>query len=139
MMSFLIGDCDVRLLLDTCAMIRLCAEPEALSSKASTTLKQASDAELFISDATIFEVALKHSTGKLILPLPPREWFTQQCDIWEISTLPLTPEELYRSAELPFHHKDPFDRLIIATAMSHCLPVISSDRVFKEYGVEVIW
>lgn len=136
--SFL-GAFKMKLLLDTCAMIWLCAKPEELSSGAADRLRQGPNIDLFISDATILEVALKHSSGKLTLPDPPRNWFRKQCDIWDICSLPLTHAELYCSAELPLHHKDPFDRLIIATAMSHQIPIVSSDRIFEKYGLEVIW
>jgi PIN domain nuclease of toxin-antitoxin system len=56
-----------------------------------------------------------------------------------ITTLPLSHEESYLSAELPWHRKDPFDRLIVATSMTHQFPVVTSDRFFGDYGVEVIW
>ena len=95
--------------------------------------------ELFISDATILEIALKSALGKLELPAAPRVWIEEQCDIWGITALPLSHDVIYVSAELPGHHKDPFDRLIIATSITHKLPVVTSDRFFEKYGVEVVW
>jgi PIN domain nuclease of toxin-antitoxin system len=129
----------MKLLLDTCAMIWLCAKPEELSPGAVEIMDQSPQTDLFISDATILEVAIKNASGKLTLPAQPRDWFKQQCDIWGIVPLPLSHEELYRCAEMPWHHRDPFDRLIIATAISHRLPVVSKDRFFEKYGIEIIW
>ena len=82
---------------------------------------------------------LKHSIGKLKLPQPPRVWIEKQCAIWSIQTIALNHEVLYSSAELPLHHRDPFDRLIIATALSKQIPIITSDRMIPSYDVEVIW
>jgi PIN domain nuclease of toxin-antitoxin system len=117
----------------------LCSKPDNFTSKASKALHQDDHLELYISDATILEIALKSSLGKLELPAAPRVWIEEQCDIWGITTLPLSHEEIYVSTELPWHHKDPFDRLIVATSMTHHLPVITSDRFFCDYGIEVIW
>jgi len=116
----------MELLLDTCAFIWLCSEPEKYSEKASEAVEQAS--ELFLSDASIFEIALKHASGKLSLPDAPRRWVNHQICAWGIVSLPLSQEDIYRSAELPLLHKDPFDRLIISTAINAFREKISPKR-----------
>ena len=95
-------------LLDTCAFIWLCSEPEKFSEKASEIIEKAGD--LFLSDASIFEMAVKQSSGKLSLPDSPRRWINEQVSSWGIVLLPLTHDDIFLSAELPLHHKDPFDR-----------------------------
>ena len=129
----------MKVLLDTCALIWLCSQPDKFSEKASSFLKTISELELFISDATVLEIALKSSIGKLELPDEPEKWIEEQCNIWGIAFLPISRKVIYGSARLPWHHKDPFDRLIIASALRDDLPIITSDRFFSDYGVTVIW
>ncbi len=126
------------ILLDTCALIWLCSDPERLTPEAGKIL-QKEETNLFISDATVLEVALKHSAGKLVLPTPPSDWFKEQCLLWTIEALPISRDDIFLCAQLPPHHKDPFDRLIIAAARNRNLPIITADRIFSTYDVEVIW
>jgi len=117
----------------------MCSSPEQFSPKAKSAIQETTDLELFISDATALEIALKSSLGKLQLPSEPRIWIEEQYSIWAVTALSISREAIYLAAELPWHHKDPFDRLIIATSVIHKLPVITSDLFFGEYGVDVIW
>ncbi len=95
--------------------------------------------ELCLSDDTILEIALKSALKKIELPGTARKWVQRQVSTWDIQTLSLSPEVLFLSAELPWHHRDPFDRLIIATAKMHDLPVVTADSIFVDYGIQVIW
>ena len=81
------------------------------------------------------------STGpvKRTLPVAPRRWWTEQVGKWGLVELPLTAEALLRCSELPAHHKDPFDRVMIAQALMHDLAVVSPDGAFPPYGVRVVW
>ncbi len=121
------------LLLDTCAFIWLCSEPEKYAANAGETINKARD--LFLSDASIFEMAVKHASGKLTLPDAPRRWIHEQIVAWGIVSLPLSQDDIFLSSELPLHHKDPFDRLIISTAINHKLTVLTSDSIFEKYNV----
>ena len=132
------GAC-LKALLDTCTFIWLCGEPDRFSPTVQSLFQKEPYTELYLSDASVFEIAIKSSLGKIELPESPREWVRKQIEMWEIRSLPLSREELFISAELPWHHKDPFDRLIIATAKHRQLPVITSDRIFTSYGLEIIW
>ncbi len=120
-------------LLDTCAFIWLCSEPEKYSDKAGEAINKAGD--LFLSDASILEMAIKHASGKLSLPDMPRRWISEQVTSWSIVVLPLSQDDIFLSAELLLHHKDPFDRLIIATAANHSLTILTNDKLFDEYDV----
>ncbi len=121
------------ILIDTCAFIWLCSEPERYSEKARESIKMAGD--LFLSDASIFEIAIKHASGKLTLPDIPRRWIREQASAWGIVSLPLSQDDIFLSAELPMHHKDPFDRLIISAAINHRLTVLTNDSFFAKYDV----
>ena len=129
----------MKVLLDTCALIWICSDPNKFSPAARSVFNDPNPLELYLSDASVFEIALKCSLGKMELPEPPREWIAHQLEIWGIQSLPISHEELFVSAELPWHHKDPFDRLIIATAQNSKLPIMTSDSLFSRYNVEVIW
>ncbi len=128
----------MKVLLDTCTFIGLCSDPDKFSPPAQAILSHTENLELFLSDASIFEIALKSSIGKMELPEPPRKWVTHQLEVWGIQSLPISHEELFISAELPWHHKDPFDRLILATAKNHELPIMTPDGMFPSYDIEVI-
>jgi len=124
------------LLLDTCAFIWLCSEPEKYSDEAGELINQAGD--LFLSDASILEMAIKNAAGKLSLPDVPCRWINEQVGVWGVITLPLSHDDIFLSTELPLHHKDPFDRLIISTAVNRGLTILTSDSVFSSYDVQLM-
>ncbi len=128
----------MNLLLDTCALIWLASEPSRLSTAATAAINDPA-AVLYISHATLWEITLKHGAGKLTLPDTPRNWWTDQIAKWGIVELPLSAESLLRDSELPPHHKDPFDRVILAQAQTLNLRVVSSDGEFSTYGIPLIW
>ena len=114
------------------------AEPRALSRKAARAIDSRT-APLFISDASLWEICLKWKAGKLQLPLPPRRWIAEQVDQWQLTTLPLTTEHFYATTELVDLHKDPFDRLIIAQAISRALTIVTPDAAIASYPVATVW
>ncbi len=125
------------ILLDGCALIWVATDPGRLTPVAQKALDGAT--VWHVSEATVLELTLKHAKGKLHLPSPPRVWFQEVFARWKIKSIPLSREVIFRSGELPFHHEDPFDRLIIASAMEHALPIATADRIFEEYPVKVVW
>jgi PIN domain nuclease of toxin-antitoxin system len=126
------------LLLDTCTFIWLAAEPRALSRKAARAIDLASS-DLFISDASIWEICLKWKAGKLELPLPPRRWVEEQTGQWQLMPLTLEAEHFYATTELVDLHKDPFDRLIVVQAISSSLTVVTPDAAVAAYPVATLW
>jgi PIN domain nuclease of toxin-antitoxin system len=128
----------VNLLLDSCTLIWLASEPARLSQAAAGAIN-ATETILHISHASLWEITLKHGTGKLTLPVAPRQWWTEQVGKWGLVELPLTAEALLRGSKLPAHHKDPFDRVILARALMHDLAFVSPDGAFRPYGVRVVW
>ena len=123
-------------LLDTCALVRLGGFPETLSAAAQEAIENAW--YLYASPVSLWEIIFKCQIGKMELSQPPREWFNQLKDEYDIKMLPLTEEAAALAAELPLHHRDPADRFIIATAKLNDLPVITTDRNFSQYEVKVI-
>ena len=125
-----------RYLLDTCALIWLVQKSDRISLSTRLALDGAS--EIFISPVTAWEIAVKHACGKLRLPLPPTEWFRIAVETFGLNVLPLDYQTLVRSVELPHHHSDPADRAIIASAIAAGLTIVTGDRRFAEYDVEVV-
>lgn len=113
-------------------------ESKSLSTRAREIM-QAMDNELLYSQVSLWEISLKYSIGKLPLPEEPRVYLPACIRRMSLGRAPLSDEVVYRSTELAQHHRDPFDRILIATAQKMSLPIISSDRVFSDYEVEVIW
>ena len=123
-------------LLDTCALVRLGGFPETLSAAAQEAIENAW--YLYASPVSLWEIIFKCQIGKMELNQPPREWFKQLKDEYDIKMLPLTEEAAALAAEFPLHHRDPADRFIIATAKLNDLPVITTDRNFSQYEIKVI-
>jgi len=97
-----------------------------------------SENQVFLSVASLWEIAIKISLGKLELSksLPDLFW---ELAVNEIEILDIRPQHLLPLADLPFYHRDPFDRLIIAQAMVEDMPVLSTDPKFREYPVQIVW
>jgi PIN domain nuclease of toxin-antitoxin system len=128
----------LKLLLDTCTFIWLCADPAHLSDPARKALSEAG-AELLLSDVSVLEVCLKWQTGKLQLPAPPRSWLEEQVRIWRAARTPIARSAIYRSTELPDLHRDPFDRLLVATAIEESATVVTPDEWIRRYPVSCLW
>ena len=127
----------MRLLLDTQCWLWMAATPERLSRRARRIVED-TDNELLLSAASAWEIAIKHALGKLQLPELPERYVPSR--MTALRTLPLAIEHAHalRVATLPSHHRDPFDRLLVAQALVDRLPVMTADTLFKRYGVDVI-
>jgi PIN domain nuclease of toxin-antitoxin system len=126
-----------RLLLDTNAFLYFINNDSALSKTAKNLLE--SEVDLLISAACLWEIAIKFSIGKLSLPDSFGNFIPSQIRQNDIEILSVTLPHLEKVSTLPFHHKDPFDRLIIAQSMVENLPILSSDAAFDLYKIERIW
>lgn len=96
-------------------------------------------AALFLSVASVWEIAIKFSLGKLELTQPYDVFIPQQLVTNDIELLPITLLHTGAIIPLPLHHRDPFDRLIIAQSITEQMPIISKDGIFDAYGVVRIW
>ncbi len=127
-----------RYLLDTCTLIWLSTEPDKLSP-ASVEAIDASDSVLLWSDVSALEIALKWSAGMLVLPDPPRHWLEHQIGAWGLDCLGLKRADIYRASELPTHHRDPFDRLLVAAALGANATILTPDEAVRQYPVSCRW
>jgi len=128
----------VRLLLDTHAALWWIGDDKRLPASARRTIAKAETVR-FLSVASAWEFSIKSSLGKLRLPGPVGKFLEEHLPVNRIELLTITFADLTRVESLPFHHRDPFDRLIAAQALGRDLAVVSADRVFDEYGVKRIW
>ncbi len=128
----------MRVLLDTHAFIWLVTDDPKLSPTAKSIFLDSNN-ELLLSAVTAFEIAIKHSLGKLILREPPSTFLHNRILANALTPFPITIDHCLPLAELPFHHRDPFDRLLVAQALRENLPILSADDPLSAYGVERIW
>src|SRR5262249_18705068 len=95
--------------------------------------------DLVLSAATVWEIAIKVGLKKLTLRLPYRQWMNQAVADLGLAILPITVDYVDVQAGLPWHHRDPFNRFLIAQALTENIPVISADAQFDVYGVTRVW
>ena len=128
----------MRLLLDTQAFLWFSIDAPELSQRAKSLVEDP-DNERFLSIASVWELGIKSSLGKLQLPGPLPAFINQQLIINMTSLLPIEIDDIAHVVKLPRHHRDPFDRLLIAQAVTRQLIVVSSDRQYDAYGVRREW
>jgi PIN domain nuclease of toxin-antitoxin system len=128
----------MNVILDTNAFLWLAGDRTKLSTKAKDLFNN-TNASLFLSIASPWEMAIKSQSGKLILPEPVGTLVPKQLSVNGIKILPVRLEYISIIETLRTIHRDPFDRIIIATALTKKYAVMSSDAVFDEYGVSRIW
>ena len=119
----------MNVLLDTCALIALANGPLPPASAQAFGLAT----QAFVSPVSAWEAAIKYKSGKLPLPKPPLVWFQALCQLYQLTELPLRAEIACAAADLPHIHRDPFDRILIATARAHQLTLITSDQIIPTY------
>ena len=126
----------MRLLLDTAVLIYAVESPERLSKRGVAALQNTQNV-LELSTVSLAEIAIKAALGKLRLSAVSVRQAVQDLDI---RTLPYTAEHAFQLFGLPLHHGDPFDRQIIAQALTEGIPVITPDEKFGLYeGLKIIW
>jgi PIN domain nuclease of toxin-antitoxin system len=123
-------------LLDTHAFLWWCDDARELSRKARKTI---SDEDCLLSLASLWEIAIKASLGKLKLPCSFDQYVPQQLALNGFSSLDIGFRHIAGCVRLPWHHRDPFDRLLVAQALEEELALVSRDPVFAQYGVRRIW
>lgn len=125
-------------LLDTNAFLWFISGSDRLSSKARNYIADFEN-DLVISAASLWEIAIKTSLGKLELLSPFDQLLPSQLEKNAIAILSIELTHLTKTIDLEFHHRDPFDRLIIAQGITEKIPIITSDAVFAKYPVDIIW
>lgn len=125
-------------LLDTHAFLWFILDDARLSQAARDTIELGTTSVL-ISPATPWEIAIKYSTKKLTLTEPFHVLIPREIHANRFTLLPVSIEHTVVVSSLPYHHRDPFDRMLIAQSLVDNLPVVSVDSQFDAYGVNRIW
>jgi PIN domain nuclease of toxin-antitoxin system len=128
----------MRLLIDAQSLIWYVDQDHLLSPVAHAAITDPAN-DLLLSAATIWEIAIKISLKKLALSLPYGQWMTKAVADLGLSVLPITVEYADKQTSLTWHHRDPFDRLLVAQALVDNVPVVSADAILDAYGVTRIW
>lgn len=126
----------MRVLIDTHILLWFINNDPKLGQKTKALLQ--SDIDVAVSIASLWEIAIKVSIGKLRLPSSIEELFPQQLTLNQIDLLPIEVRHLQALSKLPFHHRDPFDRLIISQSLADNIGLVSVDKTFATYGVTLV-
>ena len=128
----------MRVLLDTHAFLWFVLKHPRLGVTASTLLNDPRN-EVLLSPVTYWEVAIKISTGRYQLPEPFEPFIQDQIDLNGFIDLPITVAHTAQVSRLPFHHRDPFDRLLVAQAIVESVPILSADTMLDSYPATRVW
>ena len=128
----------MNLRLDTHAFLWFIASDPRLSSQAQSLIQTPTNRRL-LSMASLWEMAIKVSLGKLTLAQPFDQLIPRQLQLNQIEVLAIGLPHVAAVVAMPFHHRDPFDRLMAAQCLIEDLPIVSSDPVFDAYSVRRVW
>ena len=128
----------MNLLLDTHAFIWWSIDPDKLSPGARAACEDAAN-QLMLSVASVWEMQIKAQLGKLRLPAPLAALVDHQASRNGLGLLAIELPHIYALQDLPQHHRDPFDRLIVAQATVAGLTIVTADRAFASYAAPVLW
>jgi PIN domain nuclease of toxin-antitoxin system len=128
----------VTYLLDTEVWLWSNFEPQRLSRQAYEIFADVKQ-EVFLSAASAWEIAIKWASGRLRLPEPPSSYVPRRMTDQGVRPLPISHQHASAVSVLPPHHRDPFDRLLIAQANFENMVLISADRLLRHYSVQLLW
>ncbi len=128
----------MNLLLDTHTFIWWASAPSSLSKKAFRACVNEKN-NLILSVVSAWEMQVKQQLGKLELEYPVKELISLQQEENDLHILPVSLDHVLNLDNLPLHHRDPFDRMLIAQAMQERLLLVSRDNVFSKYPVQLLW
>jgi PIN domain nuclease of toxin-antitoxin system len=127
----------MRILLDTHCWLWVLEGPERFSTAARALLESRQN-EYLLSAASAWEIAVKHALGRLRLPMAPAEFVQSRLELGRTTPLPIFHSHALRAGVLPAHHRDPFDRVLIAQAQIESLAIMTTDARFRAYDVQII-
>jgi len=126
----------MNVLLDTHTLLWALTDETKLSARVRELLPKA---ETWFSVASLWEIVIKVQIGKIPLPRPTGPFVISKLALNGVQILQVTPDHVLRIESLPDYHRDPFDRMLIAQSLEEKLPLVTADRVFARYPVQVIW
>jgi PIN domain nuclease of toxin-antitoxin system len=127
-----------RFLLDTHAFLWWVNDNSELTKKARSTISNGAN-ECYLSVASCWEMAIKSSLGRLKLARPLEYFISEQLEVNNFKLLNIELRHTAKLEKLPFHHRDPFDRLLIAQALTEKMTLVAADAAFSDYGVKLLW
>ncbi|HMD32557.1 MAG TPA: type II toxin-antitoxin system VapC family toxin [Candidatus Acidoferrales bacterium] len=125
-------------LLDTSILLWALTQPQRLNRPAHEILGGGRGG-LCLSAVSVWEIVVKYQLGKLPLPRPPAQCVPDWLKTGDIQPLDVSQYHALAVADLPMHHQDPFDRMLIAQARTEGMVLLTADRMFEKYDVETIW
>jgi PIN domain nuclease of toxin-antitoxin system len=128
----------MNVLLDTHAFLWFISGDTRISQTAKEIIADL-DNEVMLSVGTLWEIAIKSNTKKINLKRPFKELILEEIEKYSFGILPINIDALTLVSRLPLHHRDPFDRLLIAQAIAENVPIVTRDPAFAGYPVEIIW
>jgi PIN domain nuclease of toxin-antitoxin system len=128
----------VKLLLDTQCWLWWFAQPERLNEEAIAHIADETNA-LWLSVASIWEMGIKVAIGKLPLPEPIDSYIPSRMVLLNMRSLEITASHALQASMLPLHHRDPFDRMLVAQAQMEEMMLVSADPMFRLYNVSMLW
>ena len=128
----------MKVLLDTHTFLWVVSDDPRLS-KSARKIFTGADNEILLSVASVWEILIKAESGKLPFPRPAGAYLRSQLRKTSTTVLPLLLSHVFQLENMPTHHRDPFDRMILAQAIEEGLPILSADTKFRLYPVEVLW
>jgi PIN domain nuclease of toxin-antitoxin system len=129
----------MKLILDTAVFLWMIFGEESKITKRGVKVLEDEKNELFFSVVSAWEIAIKYSIGKLQLQSHPQKWLPDVVLKIGLQQLPVLQGHALAVADLPSHHKDPFDRLLITQAKMEGMSLVSPDPIFRKYRVKTIW
>jgi len=128
----------VKYLLDTNVFLWSIGPLRKLNQQALDLLAGGQE-EFYLSAASAWEVTIKSAIGRLTLPHPPKRLVPESVKLLSLRPLPITQTHALAVSDLPLHHHDPFDRILIAQAVTEDMVLMTSDRLFSRYPVQTFW
>jgi PIN domain nuclease of toxin-antitoxin system len=128
----------VRYLLDTNVFLWSNGAPERLNKQATAVLSSGAS-EIYLSAASSWEIAIKFALRALRLPSPPSQFIPDALRILSIRSLEISHFHALTAGALPSHHRDPFDRMLVAQARSEDMVLLTADNIFAKYDVQTIF
>lgn len=128
----------MKVLLDTHSFLWWCMDDPSLSVQAKKIIANGQN-EVFLSAASVWEIVIKTAKGRLILPDPPAQYIANRMNLYRFQSLPVQISHAVHVYDLPPHHNDPFDRMLIAQSRLESLPLVTKDEDIRRYDLETIW